>query len=192
MFNFLVTGSPGAWDRRFYEWEKGRILEFTAKSIETALEKLSRDDLNTMMSYPCLFAYEGSEHGMRVGRIIDFKIRPSTVLIEFVLDESIPEIRFSSISPLFELLDIRKWEMSRTNWAVKEEDLAHRLEQHQVVVFNVPSPSLAKKGLPPKPPADTSTHIGSLQDFISELENGELVSSSPLSRLKNHGVKFRA
>lgn len=41
MFNFLVTFQPDGWAKNYYEWEKGRILEYTEETISNKLEKLS-------------------------------------------------------------------------------------------------------------------------------------------------------
>ena len=69
MFNFLVTSRPGAWDIGFYEWDESRILEFTESAVPDEFEKFTDAELLVMQKYPCLFAYEGSAGGMRVGRI---------------------------------------------------------------------------------------------------------------------------
>jgi len=169
MFNFLVSGSCDAWDRGFYEWEKGRILEYTQKNIASTFERLNNQDLETMISFPCLFAYEGGSKPMRLGRITNFKVRPRTVLIEFSFDQAESAIPFEAIFPLFELLDIRQWEMSRTHWAVKEENLAERLAQYNLISYETSVTSLKSKevGLTGSPPP--SKVVNSLEAFIAEV-----------------------
>lgn len=51
MFNFLVTSMPGSWDKGSYEWDKGRILEFTDETTASSLEKLSLPELTAMQGY---------------------------------------------------------------------------------------------------------------------------------------------
>lgn len=167
MFNFLVTSMSGAWDKGFYEWDKGRILEFTEKSVASSLEKLASPELTAMQGYPCLFAYEGTQKGMCVGKITSFVVRPNTVLIEFEFDPEIPEIPFAAASQIFELLDIRKWEMSRTHWAVKEGDLLGRLRQYQLIPPTALKLQAATKPNNLPPPRKDVAAITTLQRFIA-------------------------
>lgn len=169
MFNFLVTSSVGTWDRGYYEWERGRIFEYTEKDIAEFFEKLSESTLSVMISHPCLFAYEGKEHPMRVGKIRKFTRRKSTILIEFDFDKDLPEIPFEKIQPSFDLLDIRKWEMNRTHWALKDGDLPEILRSQRLVpanlqslVLNEPSPELPD-------PIEQEIPINSLQEFIERV-----------------------
>ena len=67
MFNFLVTSIAGRWNQGFYEWEKGRILEYTEKSISDKFEKLSDAELTTMMSLSVSFRIRG-KHACDEGR----------------------------------------------------------------------------------------------------------------------------
>jgi hypothetical protein len=169
MFNFLVTSTPGRWNQGFYEWEKGRILEYTEKRVSDKFEKLSEAELKTMASYPCLFAYEGNEHAMKVGRIAKFVRRQNTVLIEFEFDPNLPEIPFVEILPYFPLLDIRQWEMNRTHWAVKEGELPEILRARRLLPPDLQSPafSATSEELPLSESVEIS--IASLQEFINKV-----------------------
>lgn len=133
MYNLLVTARKGAWDAGFYEYERGRFLEYTNENISTTFEKLTPKRIATLKSFPSLFAYEGTSEIARVGYLTAIKPRPGSVLIEFKLDDTIPPIPFQSIEPIAVLLDIRSWEMNRTHWAVKEEDLIKRLRAANLI-----------------------------------------------------------
>lgn len=177
MFNFLVTSQPDGWDKSFYEWEKGRILEYTESTISNKLEKLSDKELMSMVALPCLFAYEAwNRLPMRVGRITKFVRRQSTVMIEFEFEPSIPEITYDAIEPYFIYFDIRKWEMNRTHWAVKEGDLLEMLQTRGLLPQNADASSLppGDVGLPSED--NDVVHIRSLQDYIDK------VLSSSVSR----------
>lgn len=171
MFNFLVTSTAGRWNQGFYEWEKGRILEYTEKSISDKLENLSDAQLKTMTSYPCLFAYEGDTHAMKVGKITKFILRKNTVLIEFELDPNLPEIPFNEIFPFFPLFDIRQWEMNRTHWAVKDGELPEILRERRLLSPDIQSPALSV--IPEEFPGTEAiqTPIRSLQEFINNVLN---------------------
>jgi hypothetical protein len=172
MFNFLVTSQAEGWDKSFYEWEKGRILEYTEKTISDKLEKLTDKELKSMVALPCIFAYEAwNRLGMRVGRITKFVRRQNTVLIEFEFESSIPEISYTSIEPYFEYFDIRKWEMNRTHWAVKKGDLLDMLRTRNLLPKNVNSPYLlAGDSLPAE--ENEIVPIRSLQQYIDKVLSG--------------------
>lgn len=169
MFNFLVTSTAGLWNKGFYEWEKGRILEYTEKSISDKFEKLSDAELKTMVSYPCLFAYEGNTHAMKVGTITKFVLRKNTVLIEFEFDPNLPEIPFNDILPFFPLFDIRQWEMNRTHWALKDGELPDILRERRLLSPDIQSAALSAK--PAELPSIETAQIPiqSLQEFINKV-----------------------
>lgn len=123
MYNLLVTAQKGAWDRLFYEYDRSRFLEYTNDKIANAFKIFTEKRIAKLKSLPCLFSYEGTEGSVRIGRLKSIKERGRTILIEYEFFQEIGEIPFSSIEEIAALLDIRDWEMNRTHWAVKDEDL---------------------------------------------------------------------
>lgn len=135
MYNLLVTAQLDAWDQDFYQYDKSRFLEYTNEDIATALKGLSSSNLDSLKSYPCLFAYEGKSD-FRIGYLKAIKERGRNLLIEFEFEQEIPPIPFEKIEPIAPLLDIRSWEMNRTHWAVKDEDLFERLQSSDILTEN--------------------------------------------------------
>ncbi|MFG6110653.1 hypothetical protein [Stenotrophomonas nematodicola] len=125
MYNFLVTASDGAWNLPGYEYPRGRFLEYTSDEIAASFRELKDLQLKALKELPCLFAYEGTEEPMRVGRLKTVKLRSngSLLYIQPEFDPQIPPIPFEMIEPLQTALDIRGWELNRTHWAIKDEDL---------------------------------------------------------------------
>ncbi|WP_445612117.1 FRG domain-containing protein [Hafnia alvei] len=128
MYNLLVTAREGAWDEKSYEFDRSRFLEYTTESISAIFQSLTPDLIETLKGYPCLFAYEGDINDLRIGKLNSIKERGRKIFIEFELNENVPPIPFERIKPLAMLLDFRNWEMNRTHWAVKDEDLFLRLK----------------------------------------------------------------
>lgn len=123
MYNFLVTAKEDAWDLPAYEFERERFGEHSSTAVMERFKKLTVTAIEELKSNPALFAYEGDQAPLRVGYIRRIKERGPSILIEYEFETSIPQIPFSKIAPLKTRLDIRKWEMSRTHWAVKDENL---------------------------------------------------------------------
>jgi len=153
MYNLFVTAMEGAWDQPFYEYHRSRFLEFTNDKISNALEALTDNDIKTLKSYPCLFAYEGTDSDVRIGFLTAIKERGRNLLVEYNFFDEIPAIPFSSIKPITPLLDIRDWEMNRTHWAVKDEDLFRRLISASLIEASI----LDKIELPDKSAIVTPT-----------------------------------
>ena len=169
MFNFLVTSAEGAWDQPGYEYERSRFLEYTSDDIAASFRELKAAQIETLLSLPCLFAYEGTNEPMRVGRLKSVKLRNDGRLL-FVapeFDPAVPPIPFDAIKPLQAALDIRTWELNRTHWAIKDEDLNQALTHAGIGLQAAATPKVAKTDLPP--PADAPFQADTVGAFIGHV-----------------------
>ena len=123
MYNLLVTAAEGAWNLPAYEYDRTRFLEYTADSLKAKFAKLDAAALEALKFLPTLFTYEGDDEVVRVGYIRRIRERGRSILIEYEFDDNVPAFTFAELKPLQIKLDIQGWEMSRTHWAVKDEDL---------------------------------------------------------------------
>jgi hypothetical protein len=176
MYNLLVTASLGAWDEPFYEFDKSRFLEYTTETIATAFKSLSPSLIETLKGYPCIFAYEGDEEDLRIGRFTSIKERGRKLLVEFEFDQNIPPISFETIKPIAPLLDVRDWEMNRTHWAVKDEDLFSRLIS--AGVLNQAQTGETEKQEKPAVKKSTNPKVTTVQGFIGKVLASEREGSS--------------
>tara|TARA_R110001592_G_scaffold54982_3_gene168393 strand:- start:281 stop:1576 length:1296 start_codon:yes stop_codon:yes gene_type:complete len=136
MYNLFVTSNTGAWDTGAYEYDKSRYLEYTNEKLSSALGNLTESNIEILKSYPCIFAYEGDDSDIRIGNLTSIKERGRNILIEYEIAQDIAPIPFEFIKPIALKLDIRDWEMNRTHWAVKDEDLFDRLAQQNIFIPN--------------------------------------------------------
>lgn len=148
MFNFLVTSKTGAWDDKAYVYDRGRFLEFTSDDIAASFRELNEPQISVLKEMPCLFAYEGTVEPMLVGRLKVVKLRGRQLYIEPEIDRTIQPIPFDSIRPIQLTLDIRDWELNRTHWAIKDEDLIGELIRHSVIQNTAASTKVEKSALP--------------------------------------------
>jgi hypothetical protein len=167
MYNLLVTAMEGAWDKRFYEYDKSRFLEYTNEDIASVLKGLSESQIENLKSYPCLFAYEGEDSDVRIGYLTSIKERGRNILIEFEFQQDIDPIPFERIQPIAPLLDIRGWEMNRTHWAVKDEDLFARLRSKGVLEPDRESRTTKQER--PASAKSTDPKISKVQGFIGKV-----------------------
>jgi hypothetical protein len=169
MFNFLVTSRDGAWDLPGYEYERSRFLEYTSDDIAASFRELKAAQIKALVDLPCLFAYEGTSEPMRVGRLKSVKLRNDGRLL-FVAPEinpAVPPIPFNAIEPLQAALDIRAWELNRTHWAIKDEDLYQVLTDAGIDFQATATSKVAKADLPP--PADAPFQADSVGAFIGHV-----------------------
>ncbi len=170
MYNLFVTSQEGAWDRPFYEYDRSRFLEYTNDKISNAFKSLTEKRIAKLKSLPCLFAYEGTDGNARLGKLRSIKERGRSILIEYDFFPGVDEIPFSSIEAIAPLLDIREWEMNRTHWAVKDEDLIERLRTADLVGQLELEPEANSKDLDKL--SDIKTHssrITTVQGFIGKV-----------------------
>jgi hypothetical protein len=133
LYNLLVTANKGAWDLSAYEYDRTRFLEYTTESVQARFRPLTAEAIEELKSFPTLFTYEGSDEPVRVGYLRRIRERGRSILIEYEFDDAIEEFSFDVLQPLLVQLDIGGWEMSRTHWAVKDEDLFAILAEAKVI-----------------------------------------------------------
>lgn len=175
MFNFLVTATKGAWEQIGYEYPVGRFLEYTSGDIAARFKKLGRAQIKALKELPCLFAYEGTHQPMRVGRLgkISLRSNGSVLYVEPEIDQNIRPIPFEEIEPLKTALDIRNWELNRTHWAIKDEDLFGALVKAGIVNRGPQGPGLAMGELPVASRPDfRADAVGTFIDRVLRLDHG--------------------
>jgi hypothetical protein len=174
MYHLLVTAQAEAWKKPFYEYDRSRFLEYTNDKTAKTFEVLTDELIAILLTLPCLLAYEGTEEDVRVGRLRTIKERGRSILIEFDVNPDIPPIPFKSIQPIAPLLDIRAWEMSRTHWAIKDEDLLQRLRDEGLIQCDDSEPVRVRADQLPDaatPSLSVST-VGGFIDKVLQMTNG--------------------
>jgi len=177
MYHFFVTGQTNGWDLGFYLYDRSRFLEYTNDKIAKVFEVLTDTHIKTLLSWPCLFAYEGGAHDVRVGTLRSIKEQGRSIRIEFDFNADIQPIPYEAIKPIAPLLDIRNWEMNRTHWAIKEEDLFQRLRDRGLLgAAGLLSPEQEPASVDQLPDAQPSTLVSTVGEFIQkvlELQHGD-------------------
>jgi hypothetical protein len=189
MYNFLVTAQDGAWNETGYEYPRGRFLEYTDDDIASSFQELRAPQINTLLKLPCLFAYEGNSEPMRVGRLRKVRPRASTLYIEFEIDATEPPIPFRQIEPLQIALDIRNWELSRTHWAIKDEDLFEILAEKNLISAQPLIKKIQKNDLPAL--SEPELQAESVSAFIEKVLNLDHGSKEVLYRGHSIKAKYR-
>ena len=132
MYNLLVSGIDDRWESNVAELPSERCInsgEFTEESLAQRYGDVSGASLEELLQFPAVFAYEsGIEKDARLGRIISAQKRPGAIRLKYEFDASFPSIKRSHLDALSLELDIQDWEMNRTHWAVKNEDLSAILQ----------------------------------------------------------------
>jgi len=167
MYNLLITADDSAWNKSHYLYDKSRFLEYTNEDISSIFKPLTNKSKKILTTYPSLFMYEGKKSDARVGYLTAIKERGRNLLIEYKMIENIPPIPFASIKPILLLLDIRDWEMNRTHWAVKDEDLFNRLVSENLIdkTYAISNNKYEK----PISNKNNKNKIKSVQEFIAKI-----------------------
>lgn len=132
MYNLLMSGGENTWDNPTWVLPYSRFLEYTPEPIRVRFKSLSEQVIEELMRLPTLFMYEDFRCApANFGQITAINQRNHDVTITLSLDHSVPAIPFETISKLYPYLglNLKKWELARTHWAVKDVDLAAVLQQ---------------------------------------------------------------
>lgn len=165
----------GAWDLARYQFDRSRFLEYTSDDIAASFRELKEPQIKALTELPCLFAYEGSKAPMRVGRLKRIKLHNDgrLLFIEPELNDKVSPIPFALIKPLQAALDIRNWELTRTHWAIKDEDLFEVLATAGILSVAAPTSKIEKTDLPPAPPPEFQAEsVDSFIENVLGLDNG--------------------
>lgn len=130
MYNLLVSGDDKDWTGKPWIIEASRcVTEYTDTEITKRLGKLDATAVSELQRLPCIFAYEASnKKAPRFGVIRKITRRQDQVRIEYEIKDVDPFLSAEDLSFLAFALDISKWEMNRTHWAVKDVNLAKELK----------------------------------------------------------------
>lgn len=134
MFNFLVSGNPEAWESSAWQYDRSRFAEYTAPEIKEQFQNFDEATTEKLKSFPTLFTYEGfHEQEARIGWITIIKTKMNSLVVEYKFESTLPPILNSDILKIRLLLDIEEWELSRTHWAIKDEDLLEVLSREGLI-----------------------------------------------------------
>jgi hypothetical protein len=127
IFNLLISGDENAWESNSVIFDLDRcIVEYTRKDLIDKYVKLGRDEINEIKNSPCVFAYEdGCKKDASIGYITDIVVRQVGVKIVF---EKVEVLSSENLHKLEFELDIKKWELNRTHWAIKNVNLYKELQ----------------------------------------------------------------
>ena len=134
MYNLLVSADTGAWNGDPWTIERSRCIrngEFTDEDIAERFGALSSSQINELLRFPSVFAYEaGCGKDPRFGfiREIISQRQQAQVKVSYDLVECNGFVTADELKALASQLGIStRLEMHHTHWAVKDVDLARVL-----------------------------------------------------------------
>jgi hypothetical protein len=130
MYNLLVSGDPDNWQSDVWELELGRcVREYTEDDLTEKYGGLGEKEVAALSRFPCIFAYEvGWKKDPKFGLIEQVQRRAGDkVRIHYKLIDIDRFITNEELTAFSLELDIRRWELGRTHWALKNVNLAKEL-----------------------------------------------------------------
>lgn len=125
MYNLIITSDCDAWTGDPVEILANRIFtEYTETDLKDRFWPATKQSISEAIKFPALLGCEkGCKRPFQVGRIESAIVRQGICRITYNIDRTIGEIPESIIDKLEWDLDLGKYELSRTHWAIKEVDL---------------------------------------------------------------------
>ncbi len=129
MYNLFISAGADAWNGEPWQVEAGRCVnEYTDTAIIEQFGKLDAAAIEALKLFPCIFGYEASnERAPRFGIIRGVVKRQGQVRVEYEIQPVEPFLTANDMEHLMFELDIGKWELNRTHWAVKDINLPKEL-----------------------------------------------------------------
>jgi hypothetical protein len=136
MYNLFVSGDNEAWNGEPWQIELSRcVREYTDESITQRLGDLDSAALVELKRLPCIFAYETPiKTPPKFGLLGDVTKRQGEVRVQYQLDSLAPFLTADDLAAMSFELDIGKWELHRTHWAVKDVNLPKELERRGIIL----------------------------------------------------------
>lgn len=138
MYNLFVSGNTDDWSGEPWIVEASRCVnEYTDEAIIGHYGSLDSASVEALKKLPCIFAYEATKQkSPKFGVIKSIAKRQGQVRVQYELIAVDPYLSHFNLDEMLFELDIGKWEMNRTHWAVKEVNLAIELHTKGI---NLPS-----------------------------------------------------
>ena len=131
MFNLFVSSNEKAWDGEPWVIDADRCLnesEHTDPDIVHRYGELTPEIISELTHYPCVFAFETiCKLDAKLGRLLRVRRKNGEIRVEYEIDSGYPSIAHNDLIRLEWELDISKWELNRTHWALKNESLSEAL-----------------------------------------------------------------
>jgi predicted nucleotide-binding protein len=181
--SLLVAYEQDKWLHGAAQMPSDRFLEYTATELKQKLASMDDRAIEALLAMPAIFATETdakkTDQVARVGRITGIEKRRYDYFLRFEFDPKARPIQQASLlGPLRAELDIDRFELNRTHWAVKQVDLAELLVRHgylDALPPNAPGPIAAQaKPRGPMSPAiaaataELSTTIEGVGDALAK------------------------
>ena len=198
MFNLLISANPESWNSSPYELDRSRVaIEYTANEISERYKFFDEKTIQELKNFPTLFVIENETVESRIGYITNIRVRQNTVVIDFEFDSILPSLKVGAIKELRIDIDLGRWELSRTHWAIKDEPIFEILinkgfiTQQQLdasITLKTPTlfPVVAPVKVEPSKFNTSQVFIVYGHDEIAKLEMSDFVTSLGLEPIILH------
>lgn len=138
MYNLFVSGNGEAWRGEPWTIEASRCVnEYTDEAIIGQYGGLDATAIEALQKLPCIFAFEASnKKAPKFGVTRGVVKRQGQVRVEYELIPVDPFLSHEDLNAMLFELDIGKWELNRTHWAVKDVNLAKELHARGITLPN--------------------------------------------------------
>ncbi|XDD45262.1 toll/interleukin-1 receptor domain-containing protein [Leptospira sp. WS39.C2] len=133
MYNLFVTSNDEDWEGNPFIMDVNRYLEYTDRDIENKFIKLNDEIKNEVKRYPTIFAYENRcQLNPKFGLIREIISKPKEIKIEYEIIKLPNFLNYQELNDYSFELDIGKWELNRTHWAIKDVNLSRELHNFRI------------------------------------------------------------
>lgn len=137
MYSLIVSSNEDSWDGRPFVLDRSRFLEYTDNEIKAKFQSLETPVIDEILKLPTIFAYERlNNKNPYFGLIKEITTRRNEIRIHYEILTLDNFITSKQVDEFKSELDILKYEMNRTHWAIKNVDLSKELKRKNINLPN--------------------------------------------------------
>ncbi len=197
MFNLIIFYEGYSWISGTAELERSRVaIEYTANEISERYKFFDDHAIEELKSFPSIFVTENEATESRIGRVTNIRLRQNTIAFDYEFDQKLPSLPVGAIEQLRVDVDLGKWELSRTHWAIKDESLFKILIKKRFITLDQFNASQFSKSQTVVEPPLLQTELGKFNtsqifvvhghDEIAKLEMESFILSLGLQPIILH------
>lgn len=197
MFNLIISHDPETWDLTPYHCDRSRaIVEYTADEISERYKFFDQNAIEELKSFPTLFVTENESVETRIGYITEVRVRKNSIVLNYEFDPIFPSLPIGTIEAIRADIDLGRFELSRTHWAVKDEPIfevlmrrgyLNQAQLNAAIQRRMPPPPVVKSdNLDDKGFNTTQVFIVHGHDDIAKLDVANFITSLGLQPIILH------
>jgi len=134
-----MHSDPEFWsgNEGYVDFPKERFLEYTKDHLRQQFQSLDQNVIDKLKTLPTLFAVEHEWADTRIGKINNIEVQPEKLRLHYTFDDKQSQLTKGVLESPELNIDVKRLELYRTHWALKEANLEEFLKKRSTTLEGV-------------------------------------------------------